>query len=403
MNGRHGRQAGTRTIPEFTYGDLAEFTELCSQQTYAEDCPRSSEIASNVPIYDAAILRSSIKSDRDATLDELHTVLLTGPGVFVIRSAFGQAVVDRASSAFDTIVASEKANGKDGGDHFAAHGANDRIWNSFQKHALVDPASFVEYYGNEILALAAEAWLGPGYAITAQTNIVRPGARAQEPHRDYHLGFQTAQVAARFPPSAQIASALLTLQGAVAHSDMPLPSGPTLLLPHSQKYEAGFLAYREPAFRAVFDKMRIQIPLKKGDALFFSPALFHAAGSNTTEDVQRSANLLQISAAWGKPMETVDRSAIVKAVWEEMAAFCACAGEGEKAALLAAVPDAYSFPTNLDNDPPPAGGHCPPTQAERVARGLEEGVDADEMGRQIDAYDAMRRASVSFEPCSTKA
>jgi hypothetical protein len=30
-----------------------------------------------------------------------------------------------------------------------------------------------------------EAWLGPGYRVTAQTNIVKPGGRAQQPHRDY--------------------------------------------------------------------------------------------------------------------------------------------------------------------------------------------------------------------------
>lgn len=34
-------------------------------------------------------------------------------------------------------------------------------------------------------ALVSEAWLGPGYQITAQTNIVKPGGKAQQPHRDY--------------------------------------------------------------------------------------------------------------------------------------------------------------------------------------------------------------------------
>ncbi|BEJ12603.1 hypothetical protein CspHIS471_0210630 [Cutaneotrichosporon sp. HIS471] len=388
MNSTCGRKS-TRSVPEFTDDDLAAFTELCSQQTNAADYPLASEITSNVPIYDASTL---LTSDRDKTMDELHSVLLSGPGVFVIRSAFDPAVVDRASSAFETIITSEKVAGKAGGDHFAAPGANDRIWNSFQKHALTDPTSFVEYYANQLLSLAAEAWLGPGYAITAQTNIVRPGGKAQEPHRDYHLGFQAAEVVARFPPSAQVASALLTLQGAIAHTDMPLASGPTLLLPHSHKYEAGFLAYRDPRFRAIFEQKRIQLALKKGDALFFNPALVHAAGGNMTLEVQRSANLVQVSAAWGKPMESVNRSAIVKAVWAELAAFWEQAGEGEKDALLAAVPDAYSFPTNLDRDPPPVGGHCPPTQKERVAKGLEEGVDAVEMGRRIDAYDEMRRA-----------
>lgn len=41
--------------------------------------------------------------------------------------------------------------------------------------------------------LICEAWLGPGYSMTSQTNIVNPGGKAQEPHRDYresgHVSF----------------------------------------------------------------------------------------------------------------------------------------------------------------------------------------------------------------------
>lgn len=33
--------------------------------------------------------------------------------------------------------------------------------------------------------MVSEAWLGPGYQLTAQVNVVRPGGKAQEPHRDY--------------------------------------------------------------------------------------------------------------------------------------------------------------------------------------------------------------------------
>ena len=39
------------------------------------------------------------------------------------------------------------------------------------------------------LALVSRAWLGPGYQVTSQVNVVRPGGQAQDPHRDYHLGF----------------------------------------------------------------------------------------------------------------------------------------------------------------------------------------------------------------------
>ena len=89
---------------------------------------------------------------------------------------------------------------------------------------------------------------------------------------------------------------MLTLQGAVAHCDMPVESGPTLYLPHSHKYELGYLAWRRPEFGEHFVANHVQLPLAKGDAVFFNPALFHAAGSNHSADIKRMANLLQISS-----------------------------------------------------------------------------------------------------------
>ena len=145
---------------------------------------------------------------------------------------------------------------------------------------------------------------------------------------------------------------------------MPIESGPTQLLPFSQHFDNGYVAYRHHEFVRVFHEMMIQLPLQKGDGLFFNPALFHAAGDNRTKDFKRSANLLQISACWGKPMESVNRRKIMELIWpvlrggarEEL-------GQKRVEALLKAVADGYSFPTNLDTDPPPAGGvgHTPPS------------------------------------------
>ena len=210
--------------------------------------------------------------------------------------------------------------------------------------------------------------------MTSQTNIVKPGGKAQNPHRDYReyryrgdevvlvfdrsdLGFQAENTAARFPIISQIASQLLTLQSAVAHTDMPIDSGPTQLLPFSQNFDNGYVAYRHPEFVQVFHDQMVQLELAKGDGLFFNPALFHAAGENRTKDFNRSANLLQISACWGKPMENVDRSKVMRLIWP-----CLKAGLQDELgskrvqALFKAVADGYSFPTNLDTDPPPAGG-----------------------------------------------
>ena len=38
---------------------------------------------------------------------------------------------------------------------------------------------FAAYYGNAVIALVSEAWLGPSYQITSQLNVVNPGGAAQ--------------------------------------------------------------------------------------------------------------------------------------------------------------------------------------------------------------------------------
>ena len=221
------------------------------------------------------------------------------------------SVVDKTTDLFMSIIAEEKASGKAEGDHF---GSNERIWNSLQKVCLRDPALFVDYYGEPILALISNAWLGPYYQVTAQVNNVKPGSTSQAPHRDYHLGFQSEAVVAQFPAQIQVMSQYLTLQGAIAHTDMPIEAGPTLFLPFSQQFPAGYMAYRDPAFVDFFNQHHIQLPLEKGDAVYFSPALFHGAGTNT-QSTDRLANLVQVSSAFGRPMESVDRQAMIEAVY----------------------------------------------------------------------------------------
>lgn len=56
-----------------------------------------------------------------------------------------------------------------------------------------------------------------------------------------------------------------------------------------------------------------QLPLEKGDAVFFNPAYLHQPNSNTTSS-PRVANLLQVSDCWGTPMKTIDKLAIAKSV-----------------------------------------------------------------------------------------
>ncbi|KAJ5320206.1 hypothetical protein N7508_000489 [Penicillium antarcticum] len=394
--------------------NLSEFKQICSQTTNQADYPLSSTITSNIPIYNLQSLESTgatkTKSNLAALQDEWYKCLHTGPGVYILKGMYPASkyakTFQSTNSAFDKIIATEKANNSmTKGDHFAAGGTNDRIWNSFQKHATTDPTSFADYYSNPYLNAVSESWLGPNYRITAQLNAVHPGGAAQDSHRDYHLGFQEAESTARFPAAMQIASQFLTLQGAVAHSDMPVESGPTRFLPYSQTYGAGFMAWRLAEFRSYFLEEYVSAPLELGDGVFFNPALFHAAGENVMSPetgFRRVANLLQVSSAFGKPMESVDSLAVVRAVWGDLIRMYEAAGgiaggnldpgfwseaRREVRALVMAVGEGYPFPTNLDKRPPQPGGMAPGSEQDVLVRGLEEGWSCE---RVVGVLEGMR-------------
>lgn len=329
-------------------------------------------------------------ADEAALKAELCRCLKDGPGVFAVSGAYPDtSVIDATTTVFERIVADEKASGQGQGDHF---GSNERIWNSIQKACLYAPELFIDYYGNSILALACEAWLGPHYQITAQLNNVKPGSAAQSAHRDFHLGFQSQDTIARFPAHAQVMSQYLTLQGAIVHSDMPLESGPTLLLPFSQQFAAGYMAYRQPDFMAYFDEHKAQLPFNKGDAVFFSPALFHGAGTNQSPH-DRLANLVQISSAFGRPMETVNRQVMVEAVYPVLLARTEAGTitERELNNTVAAAGDGYAFPTNLDSDPP-VGGNAPETGQQLMHRALQARWPLEQLKTALAAYATRRQA-----------
>jgi ectoine hydroxylase-related dioxygenase (phytanoyl-CoA dioxygenase family) len=301
-------------------------------------------------------------------------------------------VLDRASAVFTELIAEQKASGTAAGDHFATPGANDRVWGALDKLALHAPEVFADYYANDVLALVSEAWLGPGYQVTSQVNVVNPGGQAQVAHRDYHLGFMSLDQSLAFPAQVHRLSPLMTLQGAVAHCDMPVETGPTMYLPHSQKYDAGYVAFHQPEFTDYFDRQHVQLPLAKGDAAFFNPALFHGAGTNRSADVRRMANLLQVSSAFGRAMESVDRVAMGLALYPVLARRKAAgADERELRNVVAAWAEGYAFPTNLDRDQP-VGGLAPQTQAELVWQALGEGWDAAAFAAGLRAHTDRRGA-----------
>lgn len=372
---------------------LSAFKHLCSQSTRIETY-HADAVKSNIPIY---YLPEEVPDADciDTLQDEWHHILLSGPGVFVLRNFLPDtSLINHVNNIFNDIITEESSGSDAKGDHFASAGNNARIWNSLQKHAIRDPSSFVRYYSNPYLAAVCEAWLGPAYQITAQLNIVRPGGKPQVSHRDYHLGFQTAESCAKYPRSTQVATQFLTLQGAVAHSDMPFPSGPTRFLPFSQQFKEGFMAYRLKEFQDFFDQNWVSCDLKMGDAVFFNPALFHAAGENRTHDIQRSANLLQVSSAFGKTMETVDTLQIIEQCWDEVKKlYDEEGGIGERVrAVVSAIGNGYPFPTNLDKRPPAPGGMAPEKEIDILLRGLSEGWGTEKVVATLTALRTNSRA-----------
>ncbi len=253
--------------------DLAAFDRLVSQGS-AETPQSASAVDHGVPVYEVAALLPTLQgSQRQSLLQEWASVLLDGAGVLVLKGlAPSTAVIDQVTAVFEDIMEEERQQAIEASDHFAAAGSNVRIWNSHQKLCLKSPRSFVQYHANPALDAICEAWLGPAYQMTAQTNLVHPGGKAQVGHRDYHLGFMSLQQARGFPRQAHALSPGLTLQGAIAHCDMPVESGPTMLLPHSQKFASGYLAMNLESFQQFFDEHAVQLPLQKGDGLFFNPA-----------------------------------------------------------------------------------------------------------------------------------
>ena len=376
---------------------LDDFRTLVEQTTEVADYPFADAVEQNVLVYGEQLgVAISAPDDRRAVQAELDRALLEGPGVIMFKKAFEAPVVDRATEQFEAMIAEQKVNGAIAGDHFAKPGANDRVWGALDKLALQAPDVFVDYYANDTLAVICEAWLGPGYQITSQVNVVNPGGQAQVAHADYHLGFMSVDQAGAYPAHVHRLSPALTLQGAVAHCDMPVETGPTMYLPYSQRYSAGYVACHQSQFIEYFDRHYVQLPLDKGDAVFFSPALFHGAGTNRSVDVRRMANLLQISSAFGRAMESVDRVAMSKALFPVLAERKASGAlERRLRNAVAASAEGYAFPTNLDHDQP-VGGLAPETQAELVWRALREGWDVETLAKELDAQHHRHSTGVRF-------
>ncbi len=376
-------------------GNFEKFKQSVDRSTNLSDYPLASAVEQNAVVYDSETVQTACQSteQKKALMAEWISVWTDGPGVLMISQALDHAAIDGANQIFEKIINDQKEKGGGSGDHFAKAGANDRIWNALEKHAKADPQNYTAYYANETIALASEAWLGTGYQITAQVNRVNPGSPAQSAHRDYHLGFMAREKIIEYPLHVHMLSPALTLQGAIAHCDMPLESGPTLYLPYSQNFPEGYVAFNRQEYQQYFNEHRSQLALKKGDAVFFNPALMHAAGENKTDDTYRLANLLQVSSAFGRAMEAIDYFGIIESIYPVLTE----RKNDDKIAntqllnVVSASTDGYPFPSNLDTDLP-ADGIAPKTQKQFVLDALSNNDDLNTLQQTLLAL-KVRKAS----------
>jgi hypothetical protein len=122
---------------------------------------------------------------------------------------------------------------------------------------------------------------------------------------------------------------------------------------YSQLFEKGYIAVQDPKYIEYVKPRMVQLELHKGDAVFFNPAIFHQPGENTSDE-ERVANLIQVSAAFGRCMESCDRLGMTKAVWPVIRRWHKDIESGIKAkhpaeleALISGTCSDYGYPQNM--------------------------------------------------------
>ena len=112
--------------------NLAEVSKSLDRELRQNEVPLAHDIINNVPIYDVS--KINFLSDTKSLRAEWANVLHKSAGVIVLKNAYpNTSFIDTATAVYENIIADEKAASGDKANHFAASGANDRIWHSAQK------------------------------------------------------------------------------------------------------------------------------------------------------------------------------------------------------------------------------------------------------------------------------
>jgi len=106
------------------------------------------------------------------------------------------------------------------------------------------------------------------------------------------------------------------------------------------------------------------------------------------------ANLLQISSAFGRAMESVDRIRMAQVLYPVLVSMAKSGrlSATELDAVISASAEGYPFPTNLDRDPP-IGGLAPKSQQDHMREAIQSGMDAEEFSNLLNQLDHVRWAN----------
>jgi capsid protein len=105
------------------------------------------------------------------------------------------------------------------------------------------------------------------------------------------------------------------------------------------------------------------------------------------------ANLLQVSSAFGRCMEAIDRVRMAQALYPSLLRLQSAntMDATDVAAAIAASAEGYAFPTNLDRDPP-IGGLAPLSQQDLMRKALAQGTSPEQFNTLLQTQ-ALTRLS----------
>ena len=196
---------------------------------------------------------------------EWASVMRDGPGIVVLRGAFADlAPVDAATESFSPSSTSSGARTRRAATISPSRAPTTGSGTRWKSWPCARPSA-----SRAITPTRRSRWSrrpGSGPAIRSPRRSIAsiPAARRNRRIATITWASRRAEEIAGFPAHAHQLSPLLTLQGAVAHCDMPIESGPTLYLPFSQTLRAGLFRLAQARIRRLFRRALRPAAARKG-------------------------------------------------------------------------------------------------------------------------------------------